>query len=126
MKLYSYPRCSTCRKAIAWLQAQGHGNNPAGTGAQAKPYELIDITLQPPSLQELEQALKQLGRRRLLNTSGQSYRALGAAAVQAMDDERLLQALAADGKLIKRPFLIRDDGHTVTGFQQAEWESLFA
>jgi arsenate reductase (glutaredoxin) len=140
LKLYSYPRCSTCRKAIAWLQGQGIAVDPiavpsiavdamavgtAGADGEAPSLELIDITLQPPSLQELSHALQQLGRKRLLNTSGQSYRALGAATVQAMDDAALLQALAADGKLIKRPFLIGDDGATLTGFQQAEWESLF-
>ena len=122
MKLYSYPRCSTCRKAIAWLQSRGH--RPAES--REHQLELIDITLQPPSPGELQHALAQLGRKRLLNTSGQSYRALGAAAVQAMDDATLLKALASDGKLIKRPFLILDDGRTVTGFQQAEWDALFS
>lgn len=111
MKLYSYSRCSTCRRAIAWLQ--GH----------ELPAEQIDITLQPPTLLELAQALAQLGRKRLLNTSGQSYRALGAAAVQAMDDAALLAALAADGKLIKRPFLITADGRVITGFKPEEWQS---
>jgi arsenate reductase len=130
LKLYSYPRCSTCRKAIAWLQGQAIAMDAMAVGTaavdgEAPSVELIDITLQPPSLQELSRALQQLGRKRLLNTSGQSYRALGAATVQAMDDPALLQALAADGKLIKRPFLIADDGTIVTGFQQAEWESLF-
>jgi arsenate reductase len=122
LKLYSYPRCSTCRKAIAWLQSRGH--RPAASPEHQ--LELIDITLQPPSPEELQHALAQLGRKRLLNTSGQSYRALGAAAVQAMDDATLLKALASDGKLIKRPFLILDDGRTVTGFQQAEWDALFS
>ncbi len=112
MKLYSYPRCSTCRKAIAWLSARQLSVEP------------IDITAQPPTLAELEQALAQLGRQRLFNTSGQSYRALGSAAVKAMDDREALAALAADGKLIKRPFLICDDGRTVTGFKEPEWQAL--
>ena len=43
-----------------------------------------------------------------------------------MDDPALLQALAADGKLIKRPFLIADDGRTLTGFKPTEWESLLS
>jgi arsenate reductase (glutaredoxin) len=43
-----------------------------------------------------------------------------------MDDPTLLRALAADGKLIKRPFLVLDDGRILTGFQQAEWEGLFS
>jgi len=111
VKLYSYSRCSTCRRAIAWLQVH------------ELPAEQIDITLQPPTPLELEQALAQLGRKRLLNTSGQSYRALGAAAVQAMDDAALLAALAADGKLIKRPFLITADGRVITGFKPEEWQS---
>ena len=114
MKLYSYSRCSTCRKAIAWLQSA------------AFDVQLIDITVQPPSSEELVRALDQLGRKRLLNTSGLSYRALGAAAVQAMDDPTLLKTLAADGKLIKRPFLVLDDGSILTGFQQAEWEARFS
>jgi arsenate reductase (glutaredoxin) len=112
VKLYSYPRCSTCRKATAWLQAHGLDVQP------------IDITLQPPSRQELALALEQLGRKRLFNTSGQSYRALGAAAVQAMDDDQALAALAADGKLIRRPFLISAEGRVLTGFRPEEWEQL--
>ncbi len=46
--------------------------------------------------------------------------------MQSMDDASLLQALASDGKLIKRPFLVLEGGRTVTGFQQSEWEGLFS
>ena len=112
MKLYSYAKCSTCRKAIAWLQERGIAVDP------------IDITLQPPSVEELEAGLAQLGRKRLFNTSGQSYRALGSAAVQAMDDNEAIAALAADGKLVKRPFLITEKGQVVTGFKPEEWGAL--
>lgn len=112
MKLYSYPSCSTCRKALAWLAQQGLALEP------------IDITRQPPSLAELRQALAQLGRGRLFNTSGQSYRALGSASVKAMDDDQAIAALAADGKLIKRPFLVTDSGAIATGFKIEEWQHL--
>ncbi len=112
MKLYSYPRCGTCRKALAWLQVNGLTIEP------------IDISQRPPSRAELALAFEQLGRKRLFNTSGLSYRALGAAAVQAMDDEQALAALAADGKLIRRPFLITGDGRVLTGFQPEEWQQL--
>ncbi|MEB3173094.1 MAG: Spx/MgsR family RNA polymerase-binding regulatory protein [Cyanobacteriota bacterium] len=112
MKLYSYAACSTCRKALAWLKERGI--SPA----------LIDITQQPPSLAELALGLEQLGRKRLFNTSGQSYRALGSAAVAAMDDEQALAALAADGRLIKRPVLITDQQQVLTGFKPEEWQAL--
>jgi arsenate reductase len=109
MKIYSYAGCSTCRRALAWLAERGVSVAP------------IDITRQPPSLAELQLGLAQLGRRRLFNTSGQSYRALGAASVQAMDDATALAALAADGRLVKRPFLITDSGQVLTGFKPEEW-----
>ena len=112
MKLYSYPACSTCRKALAWLKEQGI------------PVQTIDITAQPPTLEELRAGLEQWGRKRLFNTSGQSYRALGAAAVQAMSDGQALALLAADGKLVKRPYLITDAGRVLTGFKPEEWTTL--
>jgi arsenate reductase len=87
---------------------------------------VIDITTQPPSLEQLGEALRQLGgRSRLLNTSGASYRALGSARVRAMDDQEVLEALAADGRLIKRPVLVMGDGRILTGFRPEEWEPLF-
>jgi len=111
-RLYSYGACSTCRKALAWLKQQ------------EIPVEVLDITVQPPSPQELKAALEQIGRSRLFNTSGQSYRALGAAAVKSLSDGEALQALAADGKLIKRPFLITAEGRISTGFNPGEWAPL--
>jgi arsenate reductase len=109
IRLYSYSGCSTCRKAIAWLREKG-----------LQP-EVIDITREPPSLEELGQGLTQLGRGPLFNTSGQSYRALGSAAVKAMDDDQALRALAADGKLVKRPFVVASNGRILTGFRPEEW-----
>ncbi|MFM7266871.1 MAG: Spx/MgsR family RNA polymerase-binding regulatory protein [Cyanobium sp.] len=111
-RLYSYAGCSTCRKSLTWLRERG-----------LQP-EVIDITTTPPSLEELREGLAQLGRARLFNTSGQSYRALGAAAVKAMDDEQALAALAADGRLVKRPFVLATNGRILTGFRPEEWAAL--
>lgn len=112
MRLYSYGACSTCRKALSWLAQQGHV------------VETIDITTQPPTTLELRLALDQLGRKALLNTSGKRYRELGAASIAAMDDEQLLELLAVDGRLIKRPVLITDDQRIVTGFKLEAWQTL--
>ncbi|MFN9695338.1 MAG: ArsC/Spx/MgsR family protein [Synechococcaceae cyanobacterium] len=115
-RLYSYSGCSTCRKALAWL---------AGQGLRAGPHlDVIEITVSPPGPQELRLALSRLGRARLFNTSGQSYRALGATQVRAMSDEQAIAALGADGRLIKRPFLITSRGDVLTGFKQEEWQAL--
>jgi arsenate reductase len=113
VRIYSYAPCTTCRKALAWLQ--DHGISA----------DVRDISQIPPSRQDLEEALRQLGSRsRLFNTSGQRYRALGAERVAAMDDGAALEALASDGMLIKRPFLITAQGRIVTGFRPQEWQNL--
>jgi len=116
LRIYSYPQCGTCRKALQWLAQQGFS-------VQAGTVELVDITQDPPSLAELTQAFEALGRKRLFNTSGQSYRALGSATVAAMNDRDALAALAADGKLIKRPFAITPAGAALVGFKLEEWQA---
>ncbi|MEA5392043.1 Spx/MgsR family RNA polymerase-binding regulatory protein [Cyanobium gracile UHCC 0139] len=111
--VYQYAGCGTCRKALAWLRER------------QIPFNLIDITTRPPSVALLAEAHQQLGGfGRLFNTSGQSYRALGAATVKAMDRESALAALAADGRLVKRPFLVTPAGRILTGFRPEEWEGL--
>ncbi|MFM7268892.1 MAG: Spx/MgsR family RNA polymerase-binding regulatory protein [Cyanobium sp.] len=113
MKVYSYAACGTCRKALAWLRERGINA------------EVIDITINPPPRALLAQALEELGdRRRLFNTSGQSYRDLGADRVRGMNDCEALEALAADGRLIKRPLLVSSEGRITTGFRPEEWEGL--
>jgi arsenate reductase len=91
-----YDKCDTCRRALRWLAVRGV--TPT----------LRAIVEQPPTREELGRWVPASGRplRKWLNTSGQSYRALGAAAVAAMTDEQLLDALTRDGKLVKRPILV--------------------
>lgn len=113
-QLLAYAGCDTCRKARAWLDARGVA------------YDLRPIVEQPPTVDELTRWIAASGTplRKWLNTSGQSYRALGKAKVDAASDDTLLAWLAADGKLVKRPVLVR--GHDVrVGFRPDDWETLF-
>src|SRR5689334_15735730 len=68
--LLHYAGCGTCKKARAWLDKHGIA------------VELRPIVEQPPTAQELARWIPESGLpvRRWLNTSGQSYRALGKAA----------------------------------------------
>ncbi len=111
--LYHYPGCSTCRSARTWLAR-------AGIEVQA-----IDIVATPPSSEQLRSCWERSGLplKRLFNTSGMSYRAGGfGARLPSMSDDEQLAALAADGKLIKRPLLITPDA-VVVGFKPADYEA---
>lgn len=114
MKLYQYPNCSTCRKAIKFLK----DNDVA--------FDSINITEQPPTLAELQFMLEQQDGniRKLFNTSGMQYRELNMKEkLPQMSDAEALELLADNGKLIKRPFLLTNDVGLV-GFKQPVWEEL--
>ena len=62
--------------------------------------------------------------RKWLNTSGQSYRALGKAKVDAASDADIADWLTRDGKLVKRPVLVGDTG-VLVGFDEAAYAAMF-
>ena len=113
LKVYQYPRCSTCRKALKWLDSKGID------------HVAPDITETPPSKQELTAMLGHYDGelRRLFNTSGQVYRELGIKdKLATMTTAQAIELLAGNGKLIKRPFVLTAKGGLV-GFKQDEWEA---
>jgi arsenate reductase len=106
----AYAGCSTCKKALKWLESRGIA------------HRVRPIVDEPPTAKELAAWVAKSGLplKKWLNTSGQSYRALGKEAVDAMTDGDLVAALAADGKLVKRPVLVRG-GVVLVGFSEAAW-----
>jgi arsenate reductase len=106
----SYSGCDTCKKALAWL-------TEAGVSHRVRP-----ITEQPPSVEELKHWIPRSGLpvRKWLNTSGQSYRALGKEVIDAASDDDLVKRLSADGKLVKRPVLVRGEV-VLVGFRPEAW-----
>jgi len=112
LRVYHYPQCTTCKKAIKWLAAHDVG------------VELIDIVQHPPSKAELREVLKSAGipLKKLFNTSGASYRDGGfGERLKTMTEAEALDALAKDGKLIKRPLVLGKGTHLV-GFDEAGYQ----
>jgi arsenate reductase (glutaredoxin) len=107
-KVYHYPKCSTCRKALKWLDEHGVA------------HDKTDLVATPPTLRELKDLHRRSGLpvAKLFNTSGESYRAgQYKARLARMTEEQALAALAGDGKLIKRPIV--DTGEAVlVGFDE--------
>ncbi len=113
MLFLCYPKCSTCQKAKAFLDA----NNI--------PYELRDIKLDNPTEEELRRwhALSGLPLKKFFNTSGLQYRALELTKkLPTMTEDEQFALLATDGMLVKRPLLVGED-FVLTGFKQADWEA---
>lgn len=110
--VYCYPKCGTCRKAKKWLDE----NNV--------PYEEVHIVDNPPSKEQLREFHEKSGLdlKKFFNTSGKKYRELGLKdRLKTMSEEEMLDLLASDGMLIKRPIVT--DGQQVTvGFQEKQFE----
>ena len=113
MLLLCYPKCSTCQKAKAFLDAAGVS------------YDLRDIKTENPTEEELRKwhALSGLPLKKFFNTSGLQYRALELTKkLPAMTEDEQFALLATDGMLVKRPLLIGED-FVLVGFKQADWEA---
>ena len=110
-KVYHYPGCSTCKKAVRWLKEQG------------VEHVLVDIVASPPSVTTLRkaQALAGVPVKKLFNVSGNAYRAGGFKdRLPDMSDAQAHAALAADGMLIKRPLVVGEQVALI-GFREAAW-----
>jgi len=111
LRVYHYPQCSTCKKALKWLAAHDVA------------VELVHIVEHPPSKAELREALKGAGipLKKLFNTSGGSYRDGGfGERLPSMTEAEAIDALAKDGKLIKRPVVL-GKGVALVGFDEAAY-----
>jgi len=118
IRIYEYSGCSTCRKALQYLDGR------------KKKYEKLPIVEQPPTVAELKTMLAHFeagGKtfKSLFNTSGEQYRALkiGDRIKAGMTEHEAIALLSKNGKLIKRPFLLTDKGGA-TGFKADEWDAL--
>lgn len=113
MTFICYEKCGTCRKAKAWLEEKGVG------------YDLRPIKEQNPTAEELRGwiAVSGLPVRKFFNTSGLLYKELQLKdKLPGMTEDEMIDLLASNGMLVKRPILVGED-FVLVGFREAEWEA---
>lgn len=112
---YGYSKCGTCRKAQKWLDDRE---------IDCTYHPIID---RPPTKNEIAQFQRQSGLdlRKFFNTSGKKYRELGLKdKIKEATEDEMLDWLAADGMLLKRPLVT--DGDTVTvGFNEKTFDEVW-
>ena len=112
MLLICYPKCTTCQKARAFLDAKGVA------------YDVRDIKLDNPTAEELRSWHQRSGLplKRFFNTSGQLYRAMELTKkLPELSEDEQYRLLATDGMLVKRPLLVAEE-FVLVGFREAEWD----
>ena len=112
MKVYYYPTCNTCKKAMKWLDEKGI------------PYSkkhIVDSNLTYKEVEEIYKKSK-LDVQKLFNTSGLVYRELNLKdKLKEMDLQQKLELLASNGMLLKRPLLVQEST-VIVGFNKDVYE----
>lgn len=114
MKVYCYPKCTTCQRAIKWLDSK------------SIEYELINIKENNPDKETLRTLWQKSGLelKKFFNTSGILYREMELSKkLPAMNNEEKLDLLVTDGMLVKRPIFITENV-VLVGFKESEWEKV--
>lgn len=113
MLFIHYPKCSTCKKAMSWLDDRN------------VEFDQRDIVQDNPTADELRlwHKMSDLPLRRFFNTSGMIYRDMGLKdKLPSMSEDEMYELLASNGMLVKRPLLVLEDT-VLVGFKEAEWEA---
>ena len=139
--VYCYNRCSTCKKAIKYLEENILNNNKNSKNIEL---ELKDIITEKPDLKEMikiietkyNKNISEITRDELkvfFNTSGILYRENNIK--DKIKDEKnsiddiLINILISDGKMIKRPLVIVKEGnkkdHILLGFKEEDYKNIF-
>ena len=109
-----YPKCTTCKKAKAWLE----GNSVA--------FDDRHIVENNPTAKELKAWWEKSGLplKKFFNTSGLLYKELKLKdKIPTMTEEEQIELLSTNGMLVKRPLIIGED-FVLVGFKEAEWDRL--
>ena len=112
MLFVNYPKCSTCKKTRKFLEEKGVA------------FENRDIKEQNPTVDELKEWIAKSGLpvKKFFNTSGMLYRQMELKdKLPNMSEQEMIELLATDGMLVKRPILVSED-KVLVGFRQAEWD----
>jgi len=107
-----YPKCGTCRKAAKWLEE----NNVKVVSRH--------IVEENPTKEELSLWVDRSGLplSRFFNTSGLVYKEQNLKEkVKTASRDELLDILASNGMVVKRPIIVADD-FVLVGFNEKEWK----
>lgn len=111
MLVLVYRKCTTCQKALKWLEEHQIA------------FDERPIAEQNPTYQELKEwhAKSGLPLKKFFNTSGLLYKELHLKEkLPEMTEEEQLALLASNGMLVKRPLVVGRD-FVLTGFKEKEW-----
>lgn len=115
--VYLYPKCGTCRDALKSLERKG-----------VQPDEVVNIFETAPSRERMAEIIAKsgLGIKKFFNTSGEVYKEMQLKdKLPNMSEADMIDLLASNGRLIKRP-IVYDGEHVTVGYKEDEYEKVWS
>ncbi len=112
---YGYKKCGTSRKGESFFKQQNIE------------YQFIDITLNPPTQEQLAKIISQANKpiKKFFNTSGVLYREMKLKdSIKSLSDDAMIDLLSQHGKLIKRP-LVTNGTKSSVAFNEQEFNDIW-
>lgn len=111
LQVYGLTKCSTCQKAIAWLD-----------GKKIK-HRFHDVREAPPSRSQVAAWSKKLGGwEKLINRAGYTWRGLPASVAGSFTETKAVGLAVKHPALIRRPLIEHGDGTVTVGFSKKTQE----
>lgn len=105
--VYGIPTCSTCKKALKWLDDQN------------LKYIWVNTRETPPTKKQIVQWITNIGTKALQNTSGGSYRNLPKEKLD-WNDDIWAEEFSKDAMLLKRPIFVENGIAICSGFRSSQ------
>lgn len=113
VKLYGLPHCSTCQKAVAYLEELG-----------VEIENFHDVKENQLSKKEVEKLVKLVGgAENLFSKRAMKYRSLGLNEMELSDDQ-LVDYMVEEYTFIRRPVMVFGDT-ALAGFSKKKYDELF-
>jgi arsenate reductase (glutaredoxin) len=113
LKLYGLTKCSTCQKAIAWLDDHKIAHS------------FSDVKETPVTVEQVAAWSKKLGGwDKMINRAGYTWRGLPAADTGDLTETRAVALAVKNPSLIRRPLIEYPDGTVTVGFSKKIQEAL--
>lgn len=115
VQLYGLKKCSTCLKAVKWLEQAGIACS------------FIDYRDHPVAPEQLKAWAQELGGwEKLVNRASMTWRNLPDERKTPDSDERWLALIAEYPALVRRPVTVTGSGSVHVGFSEKKYGELFA
>ena len=107
LKVFGLNKCSTCQKAVAWLDENGFKHS------------FSDVKESPLDSAQVSKWFSALGGwEKMINRAGYTWRGLSSAEAENLTEKKAVALAIRNPSLIRRPLIEHADGSVTVGFSE--------